>query len=41
VAGDGHAWREALVGLGEAMTRAYDASPALFDWWLGRLPPWR
>jgi hypothetical protein len=39
--GDAEAWREALVEVGHAMTRAYRAPSAVLDWWLDRLPPWR
>jgi hypothetical protein len=39
--GDAEAWRAALVDLGEAMTRAYAAPAAVFDWWTERLPSWR
>ena len=39
--GDAARWRRALVELGRAMTEAYDATPAIFEWWRDRLPPWR
>ncbi len=42
-AADENEWRDALLGAGQLMTKAYGLgnSEAVVDWWVDRLPSWR